>query len=107
MFIKKYIPSPIIDIFKFNWTKNISTPIHDHAKYGCVMFLFKGKLKEHLYDKNYNVKKTSIYSAPNISYINNKIGYHSVTPLEDSKSIHFYFPKGHKTKYYNLDKNES
>ena len=49
MFIKKYIPSPIIDIYKFNWIKNISTPVHDHAKYGCVMFLFKGKLKENLY----------------------------------------------------------
>ena len=32
MFIKKYIPSPIIDIFKFNWTKDISTPIHDHMQ---------------------------------------------------------------------------
>lgn len=107
MFVKKYIPTPFIDIFKFNWNKNVSTPIHDHAKHGCVMFLFKGKLKEKIYDKNGIIKKTSVYSAPNISYINNIIGYHSVTSLEDSKSIHFYFPKGYKTKYYNIDKNGS
>ena len=36
-----------------------------------------------------------------ISYINNKKGYHSVKALENSKSYHFYFPKGHKTNYYN------
>ena len=46
MFIKKYIPSPIIDIFKLIGLRIISTPIHDYAKYGCVMFLFKGKLKK-------------------------------------------------------------
>lgn len=100
MFIKKDVPFPIIDIYRFNWIKNISTPIHDHAKFGCLMFLFKGRLIEKTYDKNGNIIKNSIYHAPNISYINNKIGFHSITSLEESKSIHFYFPKGHKTKYY-------
>jgi hypothetical protein len=107
MFMKKYIHNYFIDIFKFNWIKNQSTPIHDHAKFGCIMLLYKGKLKENLYDKNFNIQNSRVYSAPSISYINNKIGYHSLTPLEDSESIHLYYPKGHKTNYYNIDKNGS
>ena len=101
MNIKKNIPFPIIDIFKFQWIKNLQTPIHDHAKYGCVMFLVKGKLKEEIYSKSHEFKKTIIHTSPSISYINNKKGYHSVKALENSKSYHFYFPKGHKTNYYN------
>ena len=102
MNIKKNIPFPLIDIFKFQWKKLLETPIHDHAKHGCIMVLVKGKLKENIYNHSHVYEKTNIYTAPSISYINNKKGYHSVEPLEDSKSYHFYFPKGHKTNYYSI-----
>jgi len=98
---KTKIPFPIIDIYIFNWNKLKETPIHDHAESGCFLFLLKGEMEEKLYDKNLNFIKNNIYKSPNISYINDYKGYHSVKPLKKSKSIHFYYPKNHITKYYN------
>ena len=39
-------------------------------------------------------------AKPNISFINDKKGYHSIKALKYSKSLHIYYPKGHNTKSY-------
>ena len=44
--------------------------------------------------------RTNIYLSPSISYINNDMGFHSIKPIRESLSIHFYYPKNHKTKYF-------
>lgn len=95
------IPFPFIDVYKITWIKRVQSKIHNHAKFGCVMFLYKGVIKENIYCKNLSLKKTNYYTAPSISYINNKIGYHDIKALKGSKSLHFYLPKGHKTRYFN------
>tara|TARA_B100001094_G_scaffold98647_1_gene94868 strand:+ start:1102 stop:1443 length:342 start_codon:yes stop_codon:yes gene_type:complete len=97
---KIYIPFPFIDIYYFQWNKNQQTSIHNHASKGCLMFLFNGELKEYLYSRDLELKKISTYKSPNLSYINNKKGYHSIKPLQSSKSIHFYYPKGHNTVHF-------
>ena len=97
-------PFPFIDIYKINWLRGKQSEIHDHSKYGCVMFLYRGILKENIYRKNLdNLEKikTTIHVAPKITYINDSIGLHDVKSLKKSKSLHFYFPKGHKTNIYN------
>lgn len=98
---KTKIPFPIIDIYFFNWNKLTETQIHDHANKGCCLLLLTGELEEKIYDIDINHIHTNKYMSPNISYINNEKGYHSVKPLKTSKSIHFYYPKNHITKYYN------
>tara|TARA_B100000902_G_C27096009_1_gene806308 strand:+ start:367 stop:744 length:378 start_codon:yes stop_codon:yes gene_type:complete len=103
---KIYIPFPLIDIYYFQWNKMNPLPIHDHAEGGCVMMLLKGKLKEKRYDKNIKLIKENTYYSPKISFINNDIGYHSIKPEVISRSIHFYYPKNHKTKYFNSNKDE-
>ncbi len=100
-YIKVKIPFPFIDIYYFNWNEQTKTPIHNHAKKGCLMFLFKGVLKEKIYNKDINIIERNIYKSPSLSYITNKKGYHSIQPLVHSKSIHFYYPKGHITKNIN------
>ena len=99
-YTKIRIPAPIIDIYYFQWNNSIRTQIHDHPMGGCFMFLIKGKLIETLYNGNMKQIKKSEYRAPNISYINNKKGYHSIYPNENAKSFHFYYPKGHITQYF-------
>ena len=94
------IPSPFIDIYLFRWNELITSKIHDHAKNGCILFLLRGSIKEEIYGHQLNKVKTNIYESPSISYISNKKGFHSITPLMKSYSIHFYYPKGHKTNYY-------
>jgi predicted metal-dependent enzyme (double-stranded beta helix superfamily) len=103
---KKYFPTPFIDIYKIKWNIGVQSKVHDHSKYGCIMFLYKGIIKENIYkenihSKNLEIIKTNIHTAPKITYISDKIGYHDVKSLECSESIHFYFPKGHKTYIYN------
>ncbi len=95
------IPFPFIDIYYFQWNKNIPTEIHDHAEKGCLLLLLNGQLSENIYDPN-NLKliKKNIYKSPNISYINNNIGYHSILPIKKSRSLHIYYPKNYKTNYY-------
>jgi len=98
---KTKIPFPIIDIYFFNWNKLIETQIHDHANKGCCLLLLTGELEEKIYDRGIKHINTNRYISPNISYINNEKGFHSVKPLTVSKSLHFYYPKNHITKYYN------
>jgi len=103
---KKYFPTPFIDIYKIKWNIGVQSKVHDHSNYGCIMFLYKGIIKENIYKENIHSKKleiikTNLHTAPKITYISDKIGYHDVKSLECSESIHFYFPKGHKTNIYN------
>ena len=103
---KFYIPFPFIDIYYFRWGKLKEIPIHDQACRGCIMILLKGTITEKLFNKNIKLIKEKTYTSPNISFINNNIGYHSIRPNEISRSLHFYYPKGHKTKYFNSNKHE-
>lgn len=98
--IRIRIPFPIVDVYYFNWSPNVRTRIHDHAEKGCLMILINGKLNEKLYNQQLDVIAVSDYKSPNISFINDKKGYHSVKALEPTKSIHIYYPKGHVTKNY-------
>ena len=94
------IPFPVIDIYLFLWGNLSPTGIHNHAKNGCYIWLLRGQIKEDIYNHSKKKIKTNIYKAPSISYMNDRIGLHSIQPLKKSSSLHFYYPKGHKTKYY-------
>tara|TARA_B100001094_G_scaffold330346_2_gene395346 strand:+ start:923 stop:1297 length:375 start_codon:yes stop_codon:yes gene_type:complete len=99
--VKLRIPFPLIDIYYFKWNESKTIPIHNHANKGCLMFLMKGSIYEKLYNENFKLKRINQYISPSISYINNKLGLHSIKPEKGSQSLHFYYPKGHKTKYFN------
>ncbi len=98
--IRIRIPFPIFDVYYFNWHPHVRTKIHDHARDGCLMILLKGGLNEKIYNKNLNVISENDYKSPNLSFINDTKGYHSVKALNRSKSIHIYYPKGHITNTY-------
>jgi hypothetical protein len=98
--LKQRIPFPFIDVYLFRWRNLTPSGIHDHAEKGCYLWLIKGELKEDIYTREKQLKHTNIHTAPSVTYINNTIGLHCVQPLKNSLSLHFYYPKGHKTKYY-------
>ena len=98
--IKQHIPFPVVDIYYFKWVSSVRTTVHDHARNGCLMVLLKGRLNERLYSKELEVITENNYKSPNISFINDKKGYHAVKALEESASLHIYYPKGHITKTY-------
>ena len=98
---KKYLPFPFADLYHIKWKKRIQSKIHDHSKYGCFMILYKGIIKENIYNKNLEKIRTNYHVAPKITYINDNIGYHDVKALKKTKSLHIYFPKKHITNTYN------
>ena len=85
--------SKYFDIYIICWTNNISSVIHNHPKNGCLMKILQGKLYEKLYDKNLKLIGNNIYKKDNISYIDDTIGYHSISSLENNTiSLHIYSP---------------
>ena len=100
MFLKKRIPFPFIDIYLIQWKKTYISGIHDHAKHGCLLFLYSGKLKEKFYNHQIKHTKTNYLYPFNLSFMHNQKGFHNIESLEDSLSIHLYYPKLHQTKYY-------
>ena len=98
--VKQRVPFPFIDIYLFRWNELKPTGIHNHAKQGCYILLLKGKIKENIYNHSLHYQKTKMHKAPFVSYMSDKIGLHCIEPLEISTSIHFYYPKGHQTKYF-------
>ena len=101
-FSKLRIPFPILDCYYFRWVEGRETGIHDHAKNGCLMFVLTGKLKEKLYNQKLEIIETNNYKPKDITFINDKKGYHSILAEEKSTSLHFYYPKNHETKYYKI-----
>ena len=100
MNLKKRIPFPFIDVYFFRWNELRSTGIHNHAKKGCYILLLNGEIKEKTYNHSMEYQKTITYKAPSLSFMSDTIGLHSIEPIKRSTSIHFYYPKGHKTKYF-------
>ncbi len=100
MNLKRRIPFPFIDVYFFRWNELRSTGIHNHAKKGCYILLLNGEIKEKTYNHSMEYQKTITYKAPSLSFMSDTIGLHSIEPIKRSTSIHFYYPKGHKTKYF-------
>ena len=100
MNLKRRIPFPFIDVYFFRWNELRSTGIHNHAKKGCYILLLNGEIKETIYNHSMEYQKTITYKAPSLSFMSDTIGLHSIEPIKRSTSIHFYYPKGHKTKYF-------
>ena len=99
--LKIKIPFPLIDIYLFHWRNMNPSKIHNHSKNGCYLFLIKGSIQENIYNSSLKNIKKKIYKAPSLSYIHNKIGYHSIQPLQKSISIHIYHPKNENIKFFN------
>ena len=100
MNLKRRIPFPFIDVYFFRWNELRSTGIHNHAKKVCYILLLNGEIKEKTYNHSMEYQKTITYKAPSLSFMSDTIGLHSIEPIKRSTSIHFYYPKGHKTKYF-------
>ena len=90
------------DIKLIKWSPNSYAPIHDHATNGCIFKLLENEIEETLYSKEIEEIETKKYQELEISYIDNKMYYHSMknSTDNDSYSLHIYSPSGYKCKFY-------
>ena len=102
MYKKYWIPLPFVDIYFIVWKPKAISKIHNHSKSGCYLFLLKGNIKEEIYSKKLSLINMNYYSTFDLSYINDRIGYHRIINSDNySYSLHIYHPKNHKTIYFN------
>ena len=84
------------------WDTKQEAHIHDHAENGCWLKLLKGKLKESIYSKSFDLLKMNEVNENNISFMTNDKGYHSIENINNdiSVSLHIYSPPNHKTNFF-------
>lgn len=92
-----------------NWNARQSSAIHNHPSAGCLMKILKGKLREDRFSTDDLSLIGSCESSENgMSYIEDSLGYHSITNVNDDKptfSLHLYSPPGFELrKFYPLGK---
>ena len=95
-----------IEIFIITWNISQKANIHDHSENGCYLKVLEGSLEESVYVKdNDNVlclKEKNVLKENDISYMDNKRGFHSIQNVHDdiTVTIHIYSPPNHVTKFY-------
>ena len=91
-----------IEIFIITWLKNQEAKIHNHSKNGCFLKILEGNLEEIIYSNDFKVIKENKLKKGDISYMDDKMGLHSVKNInnETCVSIHIYSPPNHKTNFF-------
>lgn len=91
-----------IEVLIITWGKNQEAKVHDHSENGCFLKVLEGSLEENIFSVNLDSMNKRILEKGNISYMDNKIGLHSVINRLDEicVSIHIYSPPNHSTTFY-------
>jgi len=99
-----------LEIFIIAWLPNQKANIHDHSENGCWLKVLRGRLTEKKFDENLNFIEINYLNDfnNNISFMENKIGFHSIENNSDSYAItlHIYSPPNHKTNFLNISFNK-
>lgn len=92
------------DIYDIKWEKNCQSKIHDHPKFGCVVYVYNhGILTEHNYIASKNGIIFDKVKQLKSSDIGHKIGnkhLHKIYCDRYAESLHIYMPGNFVTKYY-------
>jgi len=98
---KLIFQNKLMDIYIITWSQNQESPIHNHAKGGCLHKILQGELIEDLYDHELNKIHETKLKTNQIHYIDDTIGFHKIkNNQKQSVSLHIYSPSKFKTNYY-------
>ena len=91
------------DIYIITWLPNQKTPIHDHAKYGCILKVLEGELEETIYQYSSKLITKKNNKKGDTGFMSDEIGVHLIENKSDSiaVSLHIYSPNNHQTSSYN------
>jgi predicted metal-dependent enzyme (double-stranded beta helix superfamily) len=90
------------EIFVITWKQGQSSPIHDHAEFGCVLKVLKGNLTAYRYSEALTLTTTTQLSEGTVAFMKNEMGVHRVenTGDETAVSMHVYAPSNHQAKVF-------
>ena len=94
------------EIFIITWKPGQCSPIHDHAKFGCILKVLEGNLIEDRYTEALTEEKTYTYSEGSVHFMSNEYGVHSVKNIGDETavSLHVYAPANHEARIFSRGK---
>jgi cysteine dioxygenase len=93
--------TPVYEIFLLCWKSGQATAIHDHPSDGCWMRVLQGCLEETEYA--YPTLEKIGYTRFGVGEYGFKRGnevLHSIRAIEDSVSVHVYYPPGYVANTY-------
>jgi len=79
-----------IELVIITWCKGQSSGFHSHPG-ECVFKILQNQMSE-IIKKDENIIKTNMYYKDDIGYIDNNIGIHNMTAVDDSITLHIYSP---------------
>jgi hypothetical protein len=96
------------DLMLLSWNTGQGTAIHNHPAAGCLMKVLSGKLKEDRFScEDLNLIGTTEVNENSFSYIEDSMGYHSITNASESGatfSLHLYSPPNFQQRKFYLTK---
>lgn len=100
------------------WEKGMESPIHDHSGSSCFVKILEGGLREKLFESPppdaegqpaagpapLALKSDRVLTAGQVTYINDKMGLHSMGSANDERCItmHIYCPPYSTTRIFDL-----
>ena len=89
-----------IEVILIAWGALAQTKIHDHPRFGCLMRMLAGELKEERYSHELTPVSDKLLKENSLSYIDNSLGYHRIRNLKATPafSLHIYNPPNHKIR---------
>lgn len=95
--------TPEYEIFLMCWKAGQSTPIHDHPAEGCWLRVLQGCLEETEYAyPSLQKLESHIYTVGDHSFKRGTEVLHTIRALEDSVSVHVYYPPNYIANIYHL-----
>lgn len=88
------------------WDKDASTPIHDHDGQNCWVYQAAGRISENRFTETaqgFKMENTAILNQGEISYMNDKMGYHSLKNVSEGSAmtLHIYVNPIDRCRVYN------
>lgn len=92
-----------IAVYCIYWANNSYSPPHDHPHGGCILKIIRGKLNE----TNYKIISNKIELQSKQTLVTDSVGIkydddlHSIKAMDNTISIHVYFPGDYTPTYFN------
>lgn len=96
--------SELYDVYLICWRAGQQTTIHDHPSGGCLMKIISGTLLEENYrSTSGEFLYPSTFTSGIYTFKSGNNVVHRITAMEESVSIHVYYPKGFVATTYDFD----
>jgi cysteine dioxygenase len=91
------------EVFLICWKAGQTTPIHDHPSEGCWLRVLQGSLEETEYSNpSLQELERRVFCVGDYGFKRGAEILHSIRALEDSVSVHVYYPPNHVANLYQL-----